>query len=282
MTTSAAQENTEIEPSTVAQPPPQVSYLHLPGKWAKPESHVLQELEAAHAVLQGRGLDEQDEHGRTALHLAASEGYAKVVKFLLAKSRFAALQTRSSSSVALERSDSHGGEAVVDAVVPLSQMQQSGGFTPLHVAVAHYKLSVVEALLTERVPINAMDRFGDTPLHTAVRASNDLALRLLLDHGADILLKDNKGESAYHVAQKIFLPSKAEKKGGSPLDILQSHLGQCYRNAALLKPVLALNALSLMGCESVMIHPLLMTLLTLTMVKTKGALSWTMVFEGPP
>lgn len=46
----------------------------------------------------------------------------------------------------------------------------------------------------------SLDRSGRSPLHQACYTGDDAILRLLLKHGADVLLKDRKGDTALHIA----------------------------------------------------------------------------------
>lgn len=104
-------------------------------------------------------------------------------------------------------------EAVVVAIKLCSALLSKGarvsvadafGRTPLHVAVAHGQLDLIDVLLSSPTldgpAINSTDRNGNTALHLAAaltRASVALAAtKALLDKGADPLLPNGNGQMA--------------------------------------------------------------------------------------
>jgi ankyrin repeat protein len=66
--------------------------------------------------------------------------------------------------------------------------------TPLHIAIAHYSLDVVKALLSahSRFPdtvsraLLTYNHHGDLPLHTALHARSAHVIQLLVDAGVDV------------------------------------------------------------------------------------------------
>eukprot|EP00003_Mantamonas_plastica_P025259 TRINITY_DN4916_c0_g1_i1.p1 TRINITY_DN4916_c0_g1~~TRINITY_DN4916_c0_g1_i1.p1 ORF type:complete len:306 (+),score=93.07 TRINITY_DN4916_c0_g1_i1:181-1098(+) len=67
--------------------------------------------------------------------------------------------------------------------------------TALHVAILNNSNTVVELLLQNRAPPNAVDKDGDTPLHCAAMVNNEVACRLLLSmRGDGELSKRERGE----------------------------------------------------------------------------------------
>lgn len=55
----------------------------------------------------------------------------------------------------------------------------------------------------------SMGKKQRSPLHLACRLGDGYLLRLLLDHGADVLRRDSKGETAMHEAVKRHMKYKA-------------------------------------------------------------------------
>ena len=111
---------------------------------------------------------------RTALHVAAFEGYYEVVEVLL----------------------SHG--ATVDL------LSDELGYTPLmHVAAQdNYSLSVVAALLRHGAEVDRKNSLGDTALHWASDAGNTELVRLLLESGADADCVGSAGVTPYSLASR--------------------------------------------------------------------------------
>ena len=81
-------------------------------------------------------------------------------------------------------------------------MDQSKGYTPLHLACVQGKTLSVEVLLRRGASITARDHFCRTPLHSAAAAGHQNALLFLLqsEPGPDINARDSEGNTALHVA----------------------------------------------------------------------------------
>lgn len=56
---------------------------------------------------------------------------------------------------------------------------------PLHEAVAHWDLTVVEFLVQHGATVNAVDKEGRTPLHIAAYVNHVDVVIFLLDHGGE-------------------------------------------------------------------------------------------------
>eukprot|EP01108_Squamamoeba_japonica_P005836 TRINITY_DN471_c0_g3_i2.p2 TRINITY_DN471_c0_g3~~TRINITY_DN471_c0_g3_i2.p2 ORF type:complete len:319 (+),score=174.33 TRINITY_DN471_c0_g3_i2:100-957(+) len=82
----------------------------------------------------------------------------------------------------------------------------SRGATPLHYAAAHdgtdsdAAAAVVRLLLERGALLSARDEAGDAPLHWAARAGAAAPLATLLDAGADVLARNDDGETAADIA----------------------------------------------------------------------------------
>jgi ankyrin repeat protein len=112
-----------------------------------------------------------------ALMDAAWQGDADLVKTLLSKGADVAAI------------DKNGGNALMTAV-----------FSP---AVCLYGTGAVEALLSKHAPLNARNKLGETALMIAAGYKGSTnscksvkAVQLLLDAGADVNLKDDRGQTA--------------------------------------------------------------------------------------
>jgi ankyrin repeat protein len=83
---------------------------------------------------------------------------------------------------------------------------RSGGFTPLHSAVATdagpADLEIVRMLLDGGADPNARSESGSTPLHTVGFTGDPASLDLLLSHDADPAVKNAQGKTAADVASE--------------------------------------------------------------------------------
>lgn len=121
-------------------------------------------------VAAGYDLYATDRHGRTALHVAAYDGMAESVAFLL-----------------------DVGFVQVDAV-------DRRGQTALNLAVARRRPGIVEQLLAGGADPALADDSGRAPLELAVTKRYDEIVTLLLRHGADTGALFEKGKSTFRRA----------------------------------------------------------------------------------
>ena len=61
----------------------------------------------------------------------------------------------------------------------------------------------VQALIRRGAHVNAQDRFGVTPLMQAVIGNNPAAVRTLIAAGADLKLRDLRGDTALDLARQL-------------------------------------------------------------------------------
>jgi ankyrin repeat protein len=83
---------------------------------------------------------------------------------------------------------------------------RSGGFTPLHSAVATdagaADIEIVRMLLDKGADPNARSQSGSTPLHTVAFTGDRASLDLLLSRGADATVKNAQGKTPIKVASE--------------------------------------------------------------------------------
>ena len=100
--------------------------------------------------------------GGTALHAAAKNGHAEVVKLLLAR-----------------------------GAAPGAQRDDK--LAPLHLAAMKGRREVVELLIKHRAKPDVQDKDGWTPLHYAASNGDLEVITLLIEHGANLNARDNDG-----------------------------------------------------------------------------------------
>lgn len=82
----------------------------------------------------------------------------------------------------------------------LTEPDESGDDSPLHIAIRDEDIDVVKALLNFGADVNAKGQFGQTPILTATVVGNIPILELLLDRGGDLTMINDNKLSALHIA----------------------------------------------------------------------------------
>ncbi|KAH7114772.1 ankyrin repeat protein, partial [Dactylonectria estremocensis] len=102
----------------------------------------------------GADPNRRERHGRTALHIAAGDGYSDIVRILVENG------------------------ADVDAKVH--------GWTPMLLAAKAWRFRIPDYLIERGANVNAADYHGRRALHWAVHHGGVTLARLLLQRGAEI------------------------------------------------------------------------------------------------
>jgi len=75
--------------------------------------------------------------------------------------------------------------------------QDKGGLIPLHNASSYGHVDIASLLIKNKALVNATDRWAFTPLHEACQKGRTQLCTLLLSHGADPLMKNQEGQTAF-------------------------------------------------------------------------------------
>ncbi|KAI0467516.1 hypothetical protein F4859DRAFT_506680 [Xylaria cf. heliscus] len=75
------------------------------------------------------------------------------------------------------------------------------GTAPLHLAIQHQKVEVLQSMLLNIPHVEQLDNMGATPIHLAATTRNRRVCALLLEKAADVNVVDNKKRSPLHKCQ---------------------------------------------------------------------------------
>lgn len=123
----------------------------------------------------GASLQDSDEQGRAAIHMAANVGNLDLMKRFLEEERDGLTRKDKQGRTVLHHAASHG-----------------------HKEVVSYILAAQDT--TDKATCQDPDKDGWTPLHWACRRANEKVVRVLLKEGADPSVVSNNGWTANHVA----------------------------------------------------------------------------------
>lgn len=148
-----------------------------------------------------------DVEGRTALHYAAGQGHAQIVRALLSRKAgpgLASIPDSHSKHTALHIAAKRGHAGVVKVLLEEFKIspdeKTNKDFSALHFAAGYGSVEVVELLLENGALFDAQDNVGWTPLHWAAdgrrpNAETNYAqvFRLLIEKGANVQIRDKIG-----------------------------------------------------------------------------------------
>lgn len=204
------------------------------------------------------GVNEYDDEGQTALHIAADQGLTEAVAILSTRGADLNVPREEDSRTPLHIAVNEGHVDVVEALLESGAKVNTpdvDGWLPLHVAAYYGAAEIAGMLLSHGAKVNAVTSKGQTALHIAVEmaentwlnrdADYQLTVKLLLGAGADVNARDGYGQSPIHVAAKnLDLPTMAvlldhgaaveepmEPDGRMPIHIAAARAGQLAQDA---------------------------------------------------
>eukprot|EP00935_MAST-01C_sp_MAST-1C-sp1_P002609 g2609.t1 len=156
----------------------------------------------------GARLGERDAGGSSALHLACTHQQTEVAGILLEKG--AATNSRDTEGQTPLMIAAGGSSSdLVDLLIKHGakpMMPDAAGYTALHSAAASGRLDTTQKFLQtcDAKAVNTADLDGLTPLHVASAGGYEDVVRLLLDSGADVHLRCKMGRTAQDWAEEEF------------------------------------------------------------------------------
>ncbi|KAF7358495.1 P-loop containing nucleoside triphosphate hydrolase protein [Mycena venus] len=146
--------------------------------------------------------DQADKDGKTALHLALSWGHLDIVQLLIEHSA-SVDQADNYGTTLLHLASSKGyhdvGQLLIEHSTSVNQADKDGR-TALHRASSMGHLNIVQLLMEHSVSIDQADKDGWTALHLALSRDHLNIIQLLIEHGTSINQADEDGWTALHLA----------------------------------------------------------------------------------
>nr|CAB3221652.1 ankyrin repeat and death domain-containing protein 1A-like [Phallusia mammillata] len=175
----------------------------------------------------------KDKSGNTALHIAAKHGFHEVVPFLVKVCKID--EVNADKKTALHVAAEEGKAKVCEELLGHNadvNVETEDEMCPLHFAVRDGQAEAAHVLIDHDADIDAGNKHNQTPLHFAVMISNLELTNLLINAGANTSVADARNETVLHIAaengqaditQSLLLANASttmvDHKGKTPLDV---------------------------------------------------------------
>jgi len=146
----------------------------------------------------------QSEEGKTAVHVAAEQGWAELIEILVTELGCRVDSKDNYQFTPLHAAAKWGWVDAISVLVNLNHavdMKDYQGRTPLHYAAHHGRSQAIEQLIQLGASHKDRDsRGGYTPLHLAADSGQVEAVEKLIELGADTEAKTDKGMTCLQLA----------------------------------------------------------------------------------
>jgi len=161
--------------------------------------------EVVHILIgSGADLNIQGNNGRTPLYIAAFNNNIKISRMLIdAKAKLDIQNNNGETALyaAVFGNYIEIAQLLIDAKANLN-IENKEGETPLYLAAGYNYIEITQLLIKEGVNLNHQNKEdGNTALHMVAKKNNRKIALILINAGADVNIKNNKGETAVALAK---------------------------------------------------------------------------------
>ena len=153
-------------------------------------------------VEKGIKINEKNNDGWNALHLASWKGHKGIVELLIEKG-ININKTDFNGQNALHFASRKGYENIVELLIKKGidiDERDLNGKNALHVAFENRKHETIQLLIEKGIDLNQTDEYGQNALHFASKEGHIWIVRLLIEKGININQTDSNGQNALHLA----------------------------------------------------------------------------------
>lgn len=150
-------------------------------------------------VDEGIDINQKNQAGKTALHLAVERGCLEMVTLLVNLKADVNSVDNAGCSAFRYSSDLRISKLLIEHGLDVNAQDKNGG-SHLFYAVLNGKTDLVHLLLENKADINAMDKYQVTALWTAAAYGKTESLQLLLEKKADVNIPDYQGRTPLYMA----------------------------------------------------------------------------------
>ncbi|XP_077538523.1 uncharacterized protein LOC144151367 [Haemaphysalis longicornis] len=153
-------------------------------------------------ILAGAKVNALDACGYSPLHQAATEGHEEVVRMLAKHNCLVDIQDEMHGNTALHEAAWKGYSRTIEILCKHKAnvyIKNKGGFSPLHLACQNGHNQSTRILLLAGCKPDIKNNYGDTPLHTASRYGHAGVLRILISAFCNASEVNKNGDSGLHI-----------------------------------------------------------------------------------
>ncbi|XP_076373947.1 uncharacterized protein LOC143258616 [Tachypleus tridentatus] len=151
----------------------------------------------------GAKVNAVDQSGYSPLHQAATEGHVEVVRLLLKNGSHVDAQDEMHGNTASHEAAWKGYSQTLEVLCKNKAnvyIKNKGGFSALHLACQSGHNQSSRVLLLAGCKPDIKNNYGDTPLHTAARYGHAGVLRILISAFCHVSEVNKNGDTALHIA----------------------------------------------------------------------------------